>query len=94
VLSLYLNTQPDQHGRDPDVKAYLQRGLKSLARTWPASSPQRQSFDRDVERPGEAFPRLPELADLGVKHSHVIEHPRHRLGIAGSFERGETLRVE
>src|SRR5579872_2961221 len=50
VLSLYLNTQPDQHGRDPDVKAYLQREFKSLARTWPASSPERQSFDRDVER--------------------------------------------
>ncbi len=41
VLSLYLNTQPDQHGRDPDVKAYLQREFKSLARTWPASSPER-----------------------------------------------------
>jgi len=50
VLSLYLNTQPDRHGRDPDVKAYLQREFKSLARTWPASSPERQSFDRDVER--------------------------------------------
>jgi peptide subunit release factor 1 (eRF1) len=50
VLSLYLNTQPDQHGRDPDVKAYLEREFKSLARTWPASSPERQSFDRDVER--------------------------------------------
>ncbi len=50
VLSLYLNTQPDQHGRDPAVKAYLEREFKSLARTWPASSPERQSFDRDVER--------------------------------------------
>jgi hypothetical protein len=28
VLSLYLNTQPDRHGRDPDVKAYLQREFK------------------------------------------------------------------
>jgi peptide subunit release factor 1 (eRF1) len=50
VLGLYLNTQPDQHGRDPDVKAYLEREFKSLARTWPTSSPERQSFDRDVER--------------------------------------------
>jgi peptide subunit release factor 1 (eRF1) len=50
VLSLYLNTQSDQHGRDPDVKPYLEREFKALARTWPASSPERQSFDHDVER--------------------------------------------
>jgi hypothetical protein len=27
VLSVYLNTQPDQHGRAPDVVPYLQREL-------------------------------------------------------------------
>ncbi len=50
VLSVYLNTQPDQHGRDPDVKSYLQREFQDLARTWPAAAPERQSFDRDTER--------------------------------------------
>ncbi len=50
VLSVYLNTQPDQHGRDPELKPYLQREFKALARTWQASSPERQSFDRDAER--------------------------------------------
>jgi peptide subunit release factor 1 (eRF1) len=50
VLSVYLNTQPDQHGRTPDAAPYLQREFKALARTWVASSPARESFDRDVER--------------------------------------------
>jgi peptide subunit release factor 1 (eRF1) len=50
VLSVYLNTQPDRHGRAPDVVPYLQREFKALARTWAPSSPERESFDHDVER--------------------------------------------
>ena len=50
VLSVYLNTQPDQHGRTPDALPYLHREFKALARTWEPSSPERHSFDRDVER--------------------------------------------
>jgi peptide subunit release factor 1 (eRF1) len=50
VISVYLNTEPDQHGRDPDVVSYLQRELKSLGRTLPPSGPERDSFNRDVER--------------------------------------------
>jgi peptide subunit release factor 1 (eRF1) len=50
VLSLYLDTRPDRHGRDPDVRAYLRREFKSLAGTWPAGSPERESFDHDAER--------------------------------------------
>src|ERR1039457_7090679 len=50
VLSIYLNTQPDQHGRTPDAAPYLHREFKELARTWLPSSPERHSFDRDVER--------------------------------------------
>jgi len=50
VLSVYLNTQPDQHGRTPDVTPYLHREFKALARTWVPSSPERHSFDQDVER--------------------------------------------
>ncbi len=38
VLSVYLNTQPDQHGRAPDVTPYLNREFKALARTWAAGS--------------------------------------------------------
>jgi len=50
VLSVYLNTQPDQHGRTPDALPYLHREFKALARTWAPSSPERHSFDHDVER--------------------------------------------
>jgi peptide subunit release factor 1 (eRF1) len=50
VLSVYLNTQPDQHGRAPDAVPYLHREFKALARTWAPSSPERHSFDRDIER--------------------------------------------
>ena len=50
VLSVYLNTQPDQHGRTPDAAPYLHREFQALARTWAPSSPERHSFDRDVER--------------------------------------------
>ncbi|MGD1097943.1 MAG: Vms1/Ankzf1 family peptidyl-tRNA hydrolase [Bryobacteraceae bacterium] len=50
VLSVYLNTQPDQHGRAPDAALYLHREFKSLVRTWVPSSPERHSFDRDAER--------------------------------------------
>jgi peptide subunit release factor 1 (eRF1) len=50
VLSVYLNTQSDQHGRTPEVTPYLHREFKALARTWAPGSPERHSFDRDVER--------------------------------------------
>lgn len=50
VLSLYLNMQPDQHGRTPDLKPYLEREFKALARTWQPGTPERESFDRDAER--------------------------------------------
>ena len=50
VLSVYLNTQPDQHGRTADAAPYLHREFKALARTWAPNSPERHSFDRDVER--------------------------------------------
>ena len=50
VLSVYLNTQPDQHGRATNAVPYLHREFKALARTWAPGSPERHSFDQDVER--------------------------------------------
>jgi hypothetical protein len=50
VLSVYLNTQSDQHGRTPDAVPHLHREFKALSRTWAPGSPERHSFDRDVER--------------------------------------------
>ena len=50
VLSVYLNTQPDQHGRTPDAVPYLHRELKALARTFAPGSPELHSFERDADR--------------------------------------------
>ena len=50
VVSVYLNTEPDQHGRAPDVVPYLHREFKALARTFMRSSPELHSFERDAER--------------------------------------------
>ena len=50
VVSVYLNTEPDQHGRTPDVVPYLHREFKALARTFMRSSPELHSFERDAER--------------------------------------------
>jgi peptide subunit release factor 1 (eRF1) len=49
VLSLYLNTEPDRHGRD-DIERFLRRELPARGRTFPAHSAERESYDRDVER--------------------------------------------
>lgn len=50
VISLYLNTQSDEHGRMPELVPYLKREFKELGDTWPASAPERRSFDADGER--------------------------------------------
>ncbi|HVB39312.1 MAG TPA: Vms1/Ankzf1 family peptidyl-tRNA hydrolase [Terriglobales bacterium] len=50
VLSVYLDTRPDQHGRAADAIPYLHREFKALAETWPPSAPERHSFDADAAR--------------------------------------------
>lgn len=49
VITLYLNTEPDQHGR-ADFDPFVRKGLTSLAKTLPSRSPERESFARDCER--------------------------------------------
>ena len=49
VLSLYLNAEPDQHGKD-DVERFLRRELTARGRTFEPQSADRESYDRDVER--------------------------------------------
>ena len=49
VISLYLNAEPDQHGRD-DVDRFLRRELAARGRTFEPHSADRESYDRDVER--------------------------------------------
>jgi peptide chain release factor subunit 1 len=49
VISLYLNAQPNQHGRD-DYDRFLRKELGERARTFEPHTPGRESFDADVEK--------------------------------------------
>lgn len=49
VVSLYLNTQSDERGRDK-YDAFVRKELTARARTFPSGSAERQSFDVDVAR--------------------------------------------
>ena len=49
VISLYLNTQPDDHGRDR-FESFLRHELESKARTFATGSPGAESFQRDAVR--------------------------------------------
>ena len=49
VVSLYLNTQPGQTGRD-QYQTFIRKEFAARGRTYPANSPDRESLDRDVER--------------------------------------------
>jgi peptide chain release factor subunit 1 len=49
VVSLYLDTRPDQHGRDR-FQAFIRKELRGRADTYPAGTPERESLDKDFER--------------------------------------------
>lgn len=49
VISLYLNTEPDQHGKD-EIHRFLRRELPARGRTFEPRSADRESYERDVER--------------------------------------------
>ena len=49
VLSVYVNTQADQHGR-ANFEPFLRKELKAKAATYALRSPERDSFDRDAEK--------------------------------------------
>jgi peptide chain release factor subunit 1 len=52
VVSLYLNAQANEHGRQ-DFERFLRKEFSERARTFKAHTPERESFDRDVERINE-----------------------------------------
>jgi peptide chain release factor subunit 1 len=52
VISLYLNTQSDQHGRD-NFESFVRGEFKARAQTYRLRSPERVSFDKDTERINE-----------------------------------------
>jgi peptide subunit release factor 1 (eRF1) len=49
VISLYLNAQSDKHGRD-QFEQFIKRELYGRVRTYPATSPERASFEADVKK--------------------------------------------
>jgi len=49
VISLYLNTQADQHGRD-NFDSFVRKEFKTKSQTFALRSPGRLSFDKDSER--------------------------------------------
>jgi len=49
VVSLYLDTRPDQRGRD-HFWPFVRKELAARARTYAPRSPEREGFDRDAER--------------------------------------------
>lgn len=51
-ISLYLNAQANEHGRQ-DFERFLRKEFSERARTYRAHTPARESFDRDVERINE-----------------------------------------
>jgi peptide subunit release factor 1 (eRF1) len=65
VISLYLNTQPDDHGRDR-FESWVQREFASRARTFAAGSPEAESFSRDAERIREYFEKELKASANGV----------------------------
>src|ERR1043165_8676994 len=48
-ISLYLNLQPDQHGRD-NFESFVRKELKAKAKSFPADSLELVSFNRDKAR--------------------------------------------
>lgn len=52
VISLYLNAQANEHGRQ-DFERFLRKEFSERARIFKAHTPERESFDRDVERINE-----------------------------------------
>src|ERR1051325_7988680 len=49
VVSLYLNTQPDQHGRD-NYDSFVRKEFAAVSKTFAPESFDRVSFERDAER--------------------------------------------
>jgi peptide chain release factor subunit 1 len=48
-ISLYLDTRPNQHGRD-QYQPFVRKEFKQRARAFPLRSSERESFERDRER--------------------------------------------
>lgn len=65
VVSLYLNTQPGQTGRD-QFHTFVRKEFAARSRTYAAGSPERESLDTDLERIARFLDRELDPAANGV----------------------------
>src|SRR5438128_2305941 len=71
VVSLYLNAQPDEHGRD-HYQLFARKELKARLQVYPLRSPERQSLEHDLDRVGAFLQNgtLPSAKSLAVFACH------------------------
>src|SRR6185436_12928099 len=62
VLSLYLNLQPDDRGRDR-FQPFLRKELADRVGTYPAGGPERESLDADSAKIEQYVDSIPESAN-------------------------------
>src|SRR5574339_722848 len=77
VVSLYLDTRPNQHGRD-QYQAFTRKELKARSSTYPPNSPERESLDKDIERitrflDGEVDPSANSVAIFACSAGELFE---------------------
>src|SRR3954463_6847557 len=65
VVSLYLNTQPNERGRD-QYQTFVRKELKARSATYPARSSEQEMLDRDLERISTFLESNVEAAANGV----------------------------
>jgi peptide chain release factor subunit 1 len=65
VISLYLNLQANEHGKD-NHEAFLKKELLARARTYPPRSDARESYERDVRRIEDYLAGVPPSANALV----------------------------
>ena len=71
VVSLYLNTQPGQTGRD-QFHTFVRKEFAARGRTYPAGSPERESLDKDLERISRFLDNEIDPAANGVADVRVL----------------------
>ena len=69
-VSLYLNTQADQHGRD-DFDRFVRKEFTDGAKTFRKDSPERESFERDAGRISDYLREKLEVSANGVAVFHL-----------------------
>jgi peptide subunit release factor 1 (eRF1) len=62
VVSLYLNLQPDDRGRDR-FDAFLRKELSARLDSWPAGTPERDSLEQDIAKIEQYASTVPESAN-------------------------------